>query len=305
MSSDARERETAEDREVANELRVLLQLATPHLPPPEDRMERVLARVVRTRRRRRRAALAGGLALGLTAAVLAAAPALAPGPPGTTLGPAASGPAVSTSPGASPSPSSGGGEADGRTVRFALLDDVVIDVPEGWYDLTVQPGPGQPEPTGYLASQRLADAAGCPTRDDRQDAACLVTGTLVDDGVFMTLRLIRDPAALEKARSETDTRQNTQSSKECTFMGGARQMTWFRTLVLAGRAEVVQLSACLRRTSEETFLVLDRMLASLRPAGTAPSTSATSPTPSLPAARMTSPQGAPQTPARPQGTAGP
>ncbi|MFB7469783.1 hypothetical protein [Kitasatospora sp. NPDC056184] len=269
-ASDARDHESAEDREVANELRVLLQLAAPQLPAPEDRMERVLARVIRTRRRRRRAALAGGLGIGLTAAVLAAAPALAPGPPATVLGPAASGPAATASPGASPSPLPEDGAVDGRTVRFPLLDDLTVDVPEGWYSLTAQPSAEQAVPTAYLASQQISGAAGCPIRDGHQDPVCVSSGMLLDDGILITLRLIRDQAAVGKYRDDADPTTNPQATKECSFRGGVEQLTRHRTVMLGGRPEVVQLTACMRRPSDGTLEALAWTLSSLRPAGTAP-----------------------------------
>ncbi|MER5349186.1 hypothetical protein ABT093_02480 [Kitasatospora sp. NPDC002551] len=265
-----------EDREVADELRVLLQLAAPHLPAPEDRMERVLARAARTRRRRRRAALAGGLAVGLTAAALAAAPALAPGPGGTALGPAASGPALgAVPPGARPSsvpPSAapGAGSTGARTVRFTVLDDVAVDVPGGWYDLTVLPGVGQLDPVGYLASQRLAGGTGCPTRDGRQESVCLTAGTLLDDGVLVTLRLIRDPNAVGKYLGEVGTMQNMARDKDCEARGGTLQLFGSRAMLLNGRPEVVQLTACASRPTDETLTALSKLAASLRPAATAP-----------------------------------
>ncbi|MFE6870416.1 hypothetical protein ACFVFS_28170 [Kitasatospora sp. NPDC057692] len=267
---DARDQETVEDREVANELRVLLQLAAPHLPTPEDRMERVLARVIRTRRRRRRAALAGGLGIGLTAAVLAAAPALAPGPPGTALGPAASGPAVTASPSASPSAVPDDGSADTTTVTFPLLDDLAVDVPDSWYSLTAQPGAEQPDPTVYLASQQISGAAGCPIRDGRQDPVCISSGMLLDDGVLITLRLIRDQAAVTKFQGEAEPTATPQATKECSLRGGVEQLTRHRPLVLDGRLELVQLTACMRRPSSETLKAVAWTLTSLRPAGTAP-----------------------------------
>ncbi|MEU6239474.1 hypothetical protein ABZ885_41770, partial [Kitasatospora sp. NPDC047058] len=48
------------DTEVERELRVLLHRAAPHLPAPDDRMDRIRERADRARRRRRAAALAAG-----------------------------------------------------------------------------------------------------------------------------------------------------------------------------------------------------------------------------------------------------
>ncbi|MER7701328.1 hypothetical protein ABTX81_00300 [Kitasatospora sp. NPDC097605] len=267
------DREVAEDREVADELRVLLQLAAPHLAAPEDRMERVLARAARTRRRRRRAALAGGLAIGLTAAALAAAPALAPGPGGgTALHPAASGPVIGAAPpaGGSPSPSPApvpeGGADDTRTVRFSTLDDLVVDAPGGWFDLTAPPGPGQPDPVGYLASQRISLSAGCPKRDAGPDAVCLTSGTLLDDGALVSLRLIRDQNDLGKYPGEAERLQAMPPEKECSVRGGTQQMRGHRTLLLGGQEEIIQLTGCLRLPSKATLMALETTIASIRPA---------------------------------------
>ncbi|MFF2950085.1 hypothetical protein ACFVVU_01840 [Kitasatospora sp. NPDC057965] len=281
-AAGAGDQETAEDREVADELRVLLQLAAPQLPSPEDRLERVLARVLRTRRRRRRAALAGGLAVGLTVAVLAAAPALAPGPPATALGPAVSAPPSGASPSASPD--SGSGAADQRTVRFGVLDDIAVDVPEGWYDLTVLPAPDHPAPVGYLASQQLSDEPGCPIRAGLQESVCVAAGGLSDDGVVLALRLVRDPGAVGKYEGE-ELLHSASNDKECMAMGGTQQVLGFRRLVLGGRPEVVQLTGCLRRPSKETLTTLDRMAASIRPAGQASDGPLTPATPLTPSGR--------------------
>ncbi|MFC5661591.1 hypothetical protein ACFP3U_01195 [Kitasatospora misakiensis] len=319
-----------EDREVADELRVLLQLAAPHLPAPEDRMERVLARAARTRRYRRRAALAAGLAVGLTAAVLAAAPALAPGPTGIVLSPAASGPALGAippagsptaspagSPGASadmpagtptatptamlpntspavparPTPegapgveAGGDGSADTaedgsypvRPTRFTPLDGVIIDVPDAWYDRTLLAAPGWPESVGSVASQPLAREPDCPIRDGRQAPLCPASGVLADDGVFVSIRLIRDNEVVTKAIGQSVLLQDTTIDRECSAQGGTRQLRAQQVIIPTGQAEVVDLSACTRRPSKETLAMLERFAASVRLFGTATNSPVTS-----------------------------
>ncbi|MFE2106118.1 hypothetical protein ACFXAF_09635 [Kitasatospora sp. NPDC059463] len=276
---DAPDREAPGDREVADELRVLLQLAPPHLSAPEDRMERVLARAARTRRRRRRAALAGGLAVGLTAAVLAAAPALAPAPGGSSLHPAASGPAGDAVPsgGASPSTPPGswpdGRTGDGLTIRFTLLDDIAMDVPFGWYGLTALPGSGQSEPLGYLSSQQLAGAADCPRPDNLQSPVCITAGVLADEGVVIALRVIPEQNNAEKLLGQPPVLEAAPTDKDCVLRGGTQQLRGFQALLVSGRAELVQLTACLRLPSSETLTTLKRTVTSIRPAEKAPSAS--------------------------------
>ncbi|MEV0189463.1 hypothetical protein AB0I39_13130 [Kitasatospora purpeofusca] len=306
----ALDRAVADDHEVADELRVLLQLAPPHLSAPADRMERVLARAALARRRRRRAALAAGLAVGLTAAVLAAAPALAPGPTGTVLSPAASGPALgamppagspeasaSASPGpgwddpGNPSPSGspsvgadGGSNEDPtgdptapiRPTRFTALDGVVLDVPDAWSDLTLLATAGRPDPVGYIASQPLAREPGCQIRNGVQPPVCLAAGGLLDNSVMVSLRLVRD----EKLATETSGRsvmlRDIEVEKDCAVQGGSRQVVAQQVVVPNGQAEVVELSACLRRPSQETISAVYRVAASVRLFGAATNSPITS-----------------------------
>ncbi len=310
----ALDRAADEDREVADELRVLLQLAVPHLPAPEDRMERVLARAARTRRHRRRAALAAGLAVGLTAAVLAAAPALAPGPTATVLVPAASGPALGaippagspagpptvfpgvpdgastgTPPNASPAaPSVPTGEAPGvgaggdgtgdngdngsayvRPTRFTPLDGVIIDVPDTWYDLTLLATAGRPETVGYVSSLPLAREPGCPVHDNLQTAVCVASGTLPEDAVFIAIRLVRDDKVVTRTVGQSVLLQDSTIDRGCAAQGGTRQLHAQQVIIPSGQAEVVDLSACLRRPSKATLAALERFAASVRLFGTA------------------------------------
>ncbi|MFF7592691.1 hypothetical protein ACFZCK_34955 [Kitasatospora purpeofusca] len=314
----ALDRAVADDHEVADELRVLLQLAAPHLSAPADRMERVLARATLARRRRRRAALAAGLAVGLTAAVLAAAPALAPGPTGTVLGPAASGPALGAIPpagapssaaagspeasaSASPGPGSGDprtpspsdspsvgadggptqdptGEAAGpiRPTRFTPLDGVVLDVPDAWSDLTLLATAGRPESVGYLASQPLAREPGCPIRNGVQPPVCLAAGGLLDNSVIVSFRLVRDEKLATEAAGRSVLLRDIEVDKDCAVHGGTRQLVAQQVVIPNGQAEVVELSACLRRPSQETLSTLYRVTASVRLFGTATNSPVTS-----------------------------
>ncbi|MFD8696938.1 hypothetical protein [Kitasatospora purpeofusca] len=306
----ALDRAVADDHEVADELRVLLQLAAPHLSAPANRMERVLARAALARRRRRRAALAAGLAVGLTAAVLAAAPALAPGPTGTVLSPAASGPALgavppagspeasaSVSPGPGPgdprnpspsdSPSVGAdggsteyptGDAFGpiRPTRFTLLDGVVLDLPEAWSDLTLLATAGRPEPVGYIASQPMAREPGCPIRNGVQQPVCLASGGLLDNSMIVSFRLVRDEKLATEAAGRSVLLQDVVVDKDCAIHGGTRQLVAQQVVIPNGQAEVVELSACLRRPTQQTLSTLYRVAASVRLFGTATNSPITS-----------------------------
>ncbi|MFF7453215.1 hypothetical protein [Kitasatospora sp. NPDC008115] len=260
---------TAEDREVADELRVLLQLAAPHLSAPEDRIERVLARAARTRRRRRRASLASGLAIGLTVAVLASAPALAPGPKDTALRPVAPGPSVGGAPTPSPTPTpspglgSGGGSAETKTVLFNALDSLVVDVPADWYDLTVRPFPGSAEPVGYLSSQRMTVPAACPDRGDAP--VCVSSGALDADGVLIAVRVIREENAPGNYLGEAGAPASMPPDKGCVVWGGTQQTRAYRPFTPAKEEAVVQLTACLRQPSAETLRTLEKTFASVRP----------------------------------------
>ncbi|KOV36032.1 hypothetical protein ADK60_07630 [Streptomyces sp. XY431] len=314
----ALDRAVADDHEVADELRVLLQLAAPHLSAPADRMERVLARAALARRRRRRAALAAGLAVGLTAAVLAAAPALAPGPTGTVLGPAASGPALgaippagaptgapagspeasaSASPGPgssaprSPSPADspsvgadGGatedptGDAAGplRPTRFTPLDGVILDLPNTWFDLTLLATAGRPESVGYIASQPLAREPGCQIRNGAQPPVCLAAGGLLDNSAIVSVRVVRDEKLATEAASRSVLLRDAEVDKDCATHGGTRQLVAQQVVIPNGQPEVVELSACLRRPSQETLSTVYRLTASVRLFGTATNSPITS-----------------------------
>ncbi|MCX4759306.1 hypothetical protein [Kitasatospora purpeofusca] len=314
----ALDRAVADDHEVVDELRVLLQLAAPHLSAPADRMDRVLARAALARRRRRRAALAAGLAVGLTAAVLAAAPALAPGPTGTVLGPAASGPALGAMPAAgapsgapagspeasasaSPGPGSGdprspspaespsvgadGGSTDGptgdaigplRPTRFTLLDGVIIDVPDAWSELTLLGTAERPGSVGYLASQSIAREPGCPIRNGVQQPVCLAAGGLLDNSMIVSVRVLRDEKLATEAAGRSALLRDTELDKDCAIHGGSRQLVAQQVVIPNGKAEVVELSACLRRPAQETLSTLYRLTASVRLFGTATNSQITS-----------------------------
>ncbi|MFB8238660.1 hypothetical protein ACFC58_19110 [Kitasatospora purpeofusca] len=316
----ALDRAVADDHEVADELRVLLQLAAPHLSAPADRMERVLARAALARRRRRRAALAAGLAVGLTAAVLAAAPALAPGPTATVIGPAASGPALGSvppagspagtptgTPSTSPEAAPGGAEAgvtggqpgeptatpsgeptdDGvlpppRPTRFTALDGVIVDVPDSWSDLTLLATAGRPDSVGYLASQPLAREPGCQIRNGVQPAVCLAAGGLIDNTAIVSVRVVRDEKAATEAAKQSVLLQDIEVTMECLSQGGTRQLVAQQVIIPNGRAEVVELSACLRRPTQATLSTLHRVASSVRLFGAATNSPISSTTDGLP-----------------------
>lgn len=208
-----------------DELRILLQLAAPHLAAPDDRMDRIRERAARTRRRRRTAALAAGLATGLTAAVLAAAPALAPSPSGTALAPGSAGPAApggapsNASP--SPTPDRTTGSETGGPVRFPDLGGVIVDIPPDWYRLSV-PGTNRRDGTaafGYAAGQPIVPEAGCPIRNGTRDRFCLASGSLEDGGALVGLTLVRDPALAGKQAGQAIDLTEAPLEKSCLVQG--------------------------------------------------------------------------------------
>ncbi|MEV6978719.1 hypothetical protein [Kitasatospora sp. NPDC093806] len=272
------------DQEVEHELRILLQLAAPHLPAPEDRMEQVRARAARTRRRRRAAALAAGLTAGLTAAVLAAAPALAPGPSGIAIGPASAGavpggaspasPSAGASPSATPSRAPDGAAGSGTDaseggwpVRFAQLEGLVVDSPPEWYRLVVPAGAERSESVGYLSSQPLVAQPGCPIRNGERGWYCLSTGALADDGAVVALRVFPGSKAAAKDLGAPQPVSEIPLDKECNALGGTRALRGYRALPVNGQLDVVELTACLRLPSTGTVLLVGTVLDSVRSTG--------------------------------------
>ncbi|MFF7992658.1 hypothetical protein ACFZDG_23045 [Kitasatospora xanthocidica] len=261
----------ADDGADEEELRILLQRAVPALASPEDRMERVLARVDRTRRRRRAAGLAAGLSIGLTAAVLAAAPAIAPGPGrGGGLGPAGSvsAPAAAVSPPAtataepsvSPSPTA-------TTVRFPLLPTIVVDMPPGWHTrTTVTDGPQ--DRFGYLGTQVLQPAPSCMLEASR----CPVSGPLVLGGAVLTFRLLDDPALAAKISGDRSELLPLGVDKTCLMLGGDSQLIGTHAVERDGPEAVVEMTACLRQASEPTLRQVQQVLDSVRSVPLSPRT---------------------------------
>ncbi|MGV9264802.1 hypothetical protein ACWDRR_09090 [Kitasatospora sp. NPDC003701] len=267
------------DAEVEDELRVLLQRATPDLPAPADRMDRIRERADRTRRRRRVAGLGAGLTGGLVAAALAAAPATAPAPSRTVLSPASGGPAsvgpspetppphlppatAGSSPSSSPTvsptavPSSFAGA---QAVLFPELGRVILDVPRGWSTLIL------PNGTGYAASQPMSVAPYCPP----WLSDCAPLEALNADGVLIAVTLIDDPAHVEKLAGITAAAEDTALDKDCSLRGGTRQLTGHRTVTVAGTTAVVELTACLNRPAARTVELVQRVVDSVRTTGVA------------------------------------
>ncbi|MFD8787896.1 hypothetical protein [Kitasatospora sp. NPDC059599] len=249
------------DTEVAQELRFLLHEAAPHLAAPEDRMDRVRARVARTSRRRRAAGLGAGLTGGLLAAVLAAAPAIAPAPEhGVAAGPAGAPSAVAP---ASPAPA---GEPSGMVVppgsatRFASLPDLVVEVPYGWHSrdgITGNPRDG----IGFIATEPLG-ATPCPSK-----GVCAPLGPLAADGAFLVLQLVDDPSRIEQAPGSPVTLTDEQPPAFCAMDGGTRALVGRRSIVRDGAPALIELEACLRQPSESTLLQVRQVLDSIRTTG--------------------------------------
>ncbi|MFE7594966.1 hypothetical protein ACFU6K_36735 [Kitasatospora sp. NPDC057512] len=238
------------------ELRILLHRAVPALGSPQDRMERVLARVERSRRRRRAAGLAAGLTAGLTAAVLAAAPALAPAPVrGAATGPAGSVSAPVLSPPAaaptvSPAPTVPGGPSagSGATVFFPRLPEMLLDPPANWHALATSSADPR-ERFGYLGTQPLGAAPSCTAGAVR----CPLSGRLAVDGAVLAFRLVDDQGLAEKLGPTPTGLGDTALDKECAALGGDRELTGLRTVERAGPAAVVEVTACLRQASDPTL----------------------------------------------------
>ncbi|WP_416875124.1 hypothetical protein [Kitasatospora sp. SC0581] len=239
------------------ELRILLHRAVPALGSPEDRMERVLARVERSRRRRRAAGLAAGLTAGLTAAVLAAAPALAPtpvrgaatGPAGSVSAPVLSPPAAAPAPSVSPAPTVPGepSAGSGATVFFPRLPEMVLDPPVNWHALAASSADPR-ERFGYLGTQPLGAAPSCAT----VAARCPLAGRLAVDGAVLAFRLVDGQGLAEKLGPDPSGLGDTALDKECAALGGDRELTGLRAIDRDGPAAVVEVTACLRQASDPT-----------------------------------------------------
>ncbi|MFE7531679.1 hypothetical protein ACFU7Y_39145 [Kitasatospora sp. NPDC057542] len=264
-----------DDGQDEEELRILLHQAVPALTSPDDRMERVLARVDRARRRRRVAGLAAGLTVGLTAAVLAAAPALAPAPVrGAGLGPAGSvsapAPAVSAQPSpvlapSSPPPPSGRPPGStGTAIFFPLFPEMVVDTPANWHTLAAVTTDPQ-ERFGYLGTQPLGAGPSC-TADP---ARCPLSVRLPTGGAVLTFRLVDDQGPAAKLGASPPGLTGTEIDKDCAALGGSRSLTGLRSIDHGARAALVEMTACLRQPSEPTLRQVQQVFDSIRsaPAG--------------------------------------
>ncbi|MEU8515557.1 hypothetical protein AB0C76_28870 [Kitasatospora sp. NPDC048722] len=245
------------------ELRILLQQAAPHLPAPEDRIQRILARAARTRRRRRAAGLGAGLTGGLLAAVLAAAPAIAPssphaGPLGVAAAPA---PAPST---AAPSPSSAPEGPDavgplGVAISFRTVSEMVVNVPKGW--LTQENDWANPEVSiGTLANQPIADPTACADKE----TFCLPVGRLRSGGAVLTFRLVKDPTRVAEYVETSTPAEVTTLTKECAAVGGDAELIGHRTVTSTTSLSVIELDACLREPTTVVTQQVQQVLESIR-----------------------------------------
>ncbi|MGW2250561.1 hypothetical protein ACWCXH_10205 [Kitasatospora sp. NPDC001660] len=255
------------DTEEEQELRVLLQQAAPHLPAPEDRIERILARADRTRRRRRAAGLGAGLTGGLLAAALAAAPAIAPAPSGTgALGAAGTGapmPAPSTAaPSVVPAPEGPDGVGPlGPAIKFTLVPDMAVNVPKGWF--TQDSIGSTPQLSiGTLANQELIPLASCRA----QQPICFPVGRLRDGGAVVTFRLVDDAGKFGKHVSESAPAGVADVGKECATAGGTAELVGYRTIATGLSPTVVELTACMRAPNAVVVQQTQQVLESIRPA---------------------------------------
>ncbi|MFG2910310.1 hypothetical protein ACGF13_35330 [Kitasatospora sp. NPDC048286] len=261
-----------------DELRVLLHRAVPALASPKDRVERVLARVERSRRRRRAAGLAAGLTVGLATAVLAAAPALAPAPVrGVGLGPAGSvsAPAPTVPPAQAPTgtPSA----LPGPPVYFPQLPEMVVALPVNWHILAL-PAATPKDKFGYLGTQPLGPSCTSGA------AYCPISGLLPVDGAVVGFRLVDDGSrglAEKLAPSPSGLNESGYLEQECATLGGNRELGGRRAVDRAGSRVVVEVTACLRQPSESTLRQVRQVFDTIRsaPAGQPPTTTAVSPAP--------------------------
>ncbi|MFE4977511.1 hypothetical protein ACFRAR_36060, partial [Kitasatospora sp. NPDC056651] len=243
------------------ELRVLLHRAVPVLDAPDDRMDRVLARVERARRRRRAVALAAGLTAGLTAAVLAAAPALAPAPGrGTGLGPAASAQApVSAAVSASAS-ASATAPATAR-VTFPVFPEMAVDVPEGWQSRAA-PAVDPQRRFGYLGTRPLGSPCAA--------ASCTPSGPLLVGDAVLVFRLLDDQTLADKVAVTVPELTDSGLDESCAILGATRELVGVRAIVGADRKVVVEMTGCLRQPTDLTLHQVRQVFDSVRPAAASP-----------------------------------
>ncbi|MER8105222.1 hypothetical protein [Kitasatospora sp. NPDC094016] len=266
------------------ELRILLHQAVPELATPEDRMERVRARAIGTRRRRRAAGLGAGLTAGLVAAALAAAPAIAPTPehgvaagPGTAAGPGVTGPAETVPGGEPPAPTAGASPAPttvpmpGSQVHFSSYPSLVLDLPRGWYSQSIFNGDPR-NGIGYLATGPISPAPPCRTAG----IACPSDSLLPVGGALLTLRLVDQPDLVGKFTTESALTSDVTLDKECLTLGGTRELIGHRAVARTGTLVLIQLTACLREPSYLTIQQVQQVLDSIRTAeGSTPSAATT------------------------------
>ncbi|MFE4519360.1 hypothetical protein ACFRMQ_34860 [Kitasatospora sp. NPDC056783] len=240
------------------ELRILLHRAVPALEAPDDRMDRVLARVARARCRRRAVALAAGLTAGLTAAVLATAPALAPAPGrGTGLGPAAAAPAP-VSPTATPVPAP---TPTPTPVTFPMFPEMTVDVPAGWHSWAA-PATDPQKRFGYLGTRPQVSSCATPV--------CPSSGALLGGDVILVFRLLEGQELVDKVSRTTPGLTDSTAEEDCVIRGGTRELVGVRAVNGADRKAVVEVTACLRQPSEATLAKVRQVFGSVRPAPASP-----------------------------------
>ncbi|MGW3230169.1 hypothetical protein [Kitasatospora sp. NPDC001095] len=259
------------------ELRVMLHRAVPALASPQDRVERVLARVERSRRRRRAAGLAAGLTVGLAAAVLAAAPALAPGPVrGVGLGPAGSVSAPAPAVPPVQAPTGTPSVLPEPTFYFPRLPEMVVALPVNWHVLALTAAAPQ-DKFGYLGTQPLGPSCTPGA------VYCPISGLLPVDGAVVGFRLREDGRGLAEKLGPSPSGFNESGylEQECAALGGNRELGGLRAVDRAGSPVVVEVTACLRQPSESTLRQVRQVFDTIRsaPAGRPPTTTAVSPAP--------------------------
>ncbi|GGZ15688.1 hypothetical protein GCM10010387_05140 [Streptomyces inusitatus] len=173
-------------RHAEDELRVLLERATPKLAAPEGRLRQVRERVARRRRRRAGAAVLVASALAVAGTVLPTAlrdAGLQPVRPAASESEPAPGPSYTQA-----EPPVPWGEEKVRSVRFPLLAGATVDLPESWRALTVPAvtaAGGPAEAVGYVGTVSLTGPAD--SCEPETDTGCASLEKLGREDVLIRL----------------------------------------------------------------------------------------------------------------------
>ncbi|MFD3436794.1 hypothetical protein ACFWU3_04730 [Streptomyces sp. NPDC058685] len=210
------DREGDQSEYAEQELRVLLERATPKLPAPEGRLQQVRERMARRRRMRR---TGGATAVAVTAVVLAGtlAPDLLRDDGTRQVTPAAPMPSGRAAQKAAPE----------TAVTFPELSALTLRLPERWRALAVPETPEFKSAAQGFAGNQLPGAVGraCP---DKAVRGCLPLEVLRPGGVLLTLTMERGAGFGTKARQPAELYDTVTVTPACRKIGGR---TSYSTLV--------------------------------------------------------------------------